>query len=538
MVGGFACLVALILWFDNAQGGMTGNGVYKAMEIHDWVVDPANAPLYPANYFFYPAYGYLCQLLDWLGVLPDDVRRQITILNAAAASLCLAIVYALVRSLTGDRLIALATALFHIACNDVLFLAIINEDIMSSYTIMFASMALAGVWFAPPTVARVIVVSCIFTVGWLFEWRLMFPTLPAIAAAFWFAEKTMLRRAGWLALFLAVMVSITAVTAFLTRDHLRSADTWGLLWTGKAVVSAWSGFSWIKAYFLADGVSAYLLGVRIAEMPQIPGWDLWRFTAIGCELALAVVALRVLWAARDDRRSWSLFAIFGGTLVAGQVFNLYSQPHDPQMQVNVMAWMTLAWALALVTARRRWGTRGVATMIGLSVLLLAHNVWSLAPTRGEDSKWAAAIARLGEKFDPRSTVFVIHDFDWASTYAAASWGNTAPEVDTLEPAPQDKPRFKRVGLVGGILQHHARSEADQVTALRWQIDHAFELGYGVAIVRLWDTDQSFLDLLSASIANQSLMHGMVDMLHRDFTATLVMDDPVLGKVYRLQKAAR
>ena len=114
------------------------------MELKPWVADPANAPLYPSNYLFYPVYGALCRLLDLLGVFAGDPRRQMTILNAVSASLCLGVVYLMVRALTGDRLIALLAALFHLACSFVLFLAITNEDIMPSYTLLFASMALAS----------------------------------------------------------------------------------------------------------------------------------------------------------------------------------------------------------------------------------------------------------------------------------------------------------------------------------------------------------------------------------------------------------
>ena len=76
-LGGAGLLIALILWFDNAQGGLTGNGVFKSLELKPWVVDPANAPLYPSNYLFYPIYGGLCRLLDLLGVFAGDPRRQI-----------------------------------------------------------------------------------------------------------------------------------------------------------------------------------------------------------------------------------------------------------------------------------------------------------------------------------------------------------------------------------------------------------------------------------------------------------------------------
>ena len=55
MLGGSALLIAIVLWFDNAQGGLTGNGVFKSLELKPWVSDPANAPLYPSNYLYLSA---------------------------------------------------------------------------------------------------------------------------------------------------------------------------------------------------------------------------------------------------------------------------------------------------------------------------------------------------------------------------------------------------------------------------------------------------------------------------------------------------
>ncbi len=52
VVGGGALLIAIVLWFDNAQGGLTGNGVFKSLELKPWVTDPGKAPLYPSNDLF------------------------------------------------------------------------------------------------------------------------------------------------------------------------------------------------------------------------------------------------------------------------------------------------------------------------------------------------------------------------------------------------------------------------------------------------------------------------------------------------------
>src|SRR5471032_1596904 len=246
-LGTCVLLVAVILWFDNAQGGLTGNGIFKSMEMKPWVADPRSAMLNASNYLYYPVYGALCRMLDGLGVFAGDPRRQMTILNALSASFCICVVYAMVRRLTGDRVHAFIASAFHVASSFVLFLAITNEDIMPSYTMLFASMALAAVWFARPTPLRIVIVSVIFSIGWLFEWRLMFPTLPAMLAALWLCAPSWRDRFVFVAVFLAGMLGTATVASLAGHGHSGAVGPIELIWTGKAVGSAWAGFSWLKA---------------------------------------------------------------------------------------------------------------------------------------------------------------------------------------------------------------------------------------------------------------------------------------------------
>jgi hypothetical protein len=535
VIGGSALLIVIVLWFDNAQGGLTGNGVFKSLELKPWVTDPANAPLYPANYLFYPLYGALCRLLDMLGVFAGDPRRQMTILNAVSCSLCLGVVYVLIRAVTGDRLVALLAALFHLASSFVMFLAIVNEDILPSYTVLFAAMALASVWLAHPTAARVVTVSTLFSIAWLMEWRLMFPTLPAMLAALWLCEGRPIRRLGWIALFLATMVATAAVVAWAWQGHDKAVGPFELIWTGKAVRSVWAGFTWPKVGYLWDGMVAYFLGAGIAAVPGIPGWDIWRYTATISMLAIAAVALPMLWRARHDPRARALTAIFGITFVAGEIFNLYSQPQDPQMQVNVMAWLTIAWALVLVAMRARHGAKGLGVLAGLTVTLIAYNVWSLAPLRGLDSKWRQAIERLEREADPVRTVYLMHDFDWAMVYGSLHWGIAEPGTETLGPAPQADPRFKWIGFTGQVLRHPDWSDERQVADLRRQLDRALALGYEVLVVRLWDMTLPELETATGMVADRARLEALRRLLHDDYVATLAFVDPVAGAVHRLQR---
>jgi hypothetical protein len=532
----FALLLGIIAWFDNAQGFLTGNGVFKTAELKPWISDPATAPLYPSNYLFYPVYGALCRLLDALGVMAGDPRRQLTILNAASASLAVCIVYRLASALTNSRPLALSTALFHLACSFVLMLAITNEDIMPSYTVTLAAMALAAVWFAEPTAARVLAVAVLFSLGWLGEWRLMFPALPGLLAALWLAPAPMAARLRWIGLLLAGIVATATVVALLWRGHNGAVGPFDLIWTGKAVHSAWAGFSWAKFGYLRDGVAAYLLGTALSWLP-VAGWDLWRYLSLVLIVALTAAAWSELWPRRREPRVRAAVAVFGVTFLAGEVFNLYSQPQDAQMQINVMPWLTLAWLYALQAAAARW-RRGVATMTALAAILLAHNVWSLTPLRGLDARWRLAFAELERRTDPSRTVFVVHDFDWVMPYGSLYWGIEEPGVDHLGPAPQAMPKFKWIGFIGQLLRHSDWPIERQAADLRQQIDRALALGYDVLLVRLGHIDLDQLERETGMVASPRQLAALRATLQHDYVAEPAFTDPVMGPFDRLRRATR
>ena len=72
--------------------------------------------------------------------------------------------------------------------------------------------------------------------------------------------------------------------------------------------SVWAGFTWPKVGYLWDGMVAYLLGAGVAAIPGIPGWDIWRYTSTVWMVAVAAVALPMLWRARHDPRARALGA--------------------------------------------------------------------------------------------------------------------------------------------------------------------------------------------------------------------------------------
>ena len=532
-LGACVLLVAVILWFDNAQGGLTGNGIFKSMEMKPWIVDPGSATLNASNYLYYPVYGALCRVLDWFGVYAGDPRRQMPILNALSASFCVCVVYAMARHLTGDRGLAFIASAFHVASSFVLFLAITNEDIMPSYTVLFASMALASVWFARPTPLRVVIVSVLFSVGWLFEWRLMFPTLPAMLAALWLCAPDWRGRIVAIAVFLTGMLATATAASLAGRGHSGAVGPVELIWTGKAVGSAWAGFSWLKALNTIDGTVAYLLGTGITNYPPFFGWDLWRVLGGLAIVSIGAVAMPMLWRRRHDKGVCAVAVVFGGTFVAGLVFNLYSQPQDPQMQINIMGWLTVGWMLVAIAAYGRWRARGLLSAAAAPLLLLAYNIWSLAPLRGLDGAWQRSVAHIGREAPPARSVFVINDFDWFMVYASLYWGQAEPGVTRLGPAPQDQPMFKWIGVGSDLLRHADWSVEQHTAGLQAQIDRALELGYDVLISQQWELDEAGLAATIGTLSNQSHAGALWRMLHARYRVDKAFEDPLGGRFYHL-----
>jgi hypothetical protein len=535
-ISSMAFLVTLILWLDNAQG-ITSNGVFKAVTIKRWVADAANTHLDPSNYLYYPFMGVLCRLLDLVDVFPGDPRRQLTIINAFSASLCLCVVYLFAHRLTGCRPVAWAAVAFHLSCAFFLNLAVINEDIMPSYTLMFASMALAGVWFFEPTKRRVAIVSIVFTLGWLFEWRLMFPTLPAMLLALALTPGGPLERLGRVVLFLAVMLGVAEIAILLWGpQNSNPGHVTGLLWTGKGVAEGWAGFSTVKLDLLWAGMTQYLAGGANAGDPSTLPFLLNRMlAATPCLLAIAALSLAILWRNRRFPEARILAAIFGVTFAAGEIMNFYSQPQDPQMQINVMAWLTVGWILILGVAVRWRSGLVLSTAFAISLALLAYNVSVLAEHRGEDAAWRGALERIDRQVDASRTIFLLHGFEQQVSEMYYNWDGDWDYFEKLKPAPAPKPKFKLLTLVEGPIHKPQATGPEIAEALRLQIERSMNLGYDVVANVVWTWNDTQFEASLAAIASADKAKALRQMLHENFVGLPIFTDPVAGPYFRLQR---
>jgi hypothetical protein len=529
-------LCSLISWLQNVHI-ITNNGMYKSIEAEPWIVDPAAARLDPSNYLYFPLYGVLVRGLDALGILKGVPWKQLAYLNALWASLATTVVYALLHRLTGSSRAAALAACFHLGCGFVLLLAVINEDIMPGYALVLSAMALAGLWFDRPTIGRVAIVGAVFTLGWLVEWRLIFPTLPALLLALAVSEGSWRPRLQRIAVLLLAIVATAGIVELLCEGHNGAVGLHDLLWTGKGVSTGWAGLSWDKAWMMLSGVGNYFLIVGgwvdplSAERAALP-----LVLSVVLQLAILAGCLVMLWPRRNEPRLRTIAIVFLGTLVAGQVFNLYSQPQDPQMQINVMPWLAVAWGL-LVAALLRHSPVLATMLVILSVLPLASNVGALGRFRGGDTRALAAIHALERQFPPESTVFVYWGFEPIATWQYALWSRTWDWDGkvAVAPAPSADPRFKWIALDAGAIRHPDWTPQQNADAIARDIDQALDRGYRVVISDVWTWTRSEFAGQLGALSAASRADAIFAVLHDRYDATAVFSDPMAGTYYELRR---
>jgi hypothetical protein len=519
-------LCGLIGWLQNVHI-ITGNGMYKSIQAEPWIADARNARLDPSNYLYFPLYGASARLLDVLGLWKGVPWKQFAYLNALWASLGVAAVYAFACSVSGSARVAALTSVFHLGCGFVLLLSVINEDIMPGYTLVLISMLLAGLWFAKPNYRRVAIVAVVFTFGWLIEWRLLFPTLPALVLALAIAEGQWRYRLIMIAVLFAYIIAVSGIVELSWEGHNGAVGLPDLLWTGKGIDSGWAGIGWGKAWMMLAGLGDYLFTFGAHIDPGSARQALLPLSiSVLLQVVVLVACLVMLWPRRDEPRIRAIATVFLGTFVAGEVLNFYAQPQDPQMQVNVMAWLTVAWMLLLATTVQR---RAFAVLAVLSLAPMVFNVASLARWRGGDADALRALAALEQQLPPDRTVFIYWGFEPIVTWQYAQWARSWD----WDGKPNDS-RFKWVALDAGAIRHPAWTPEQNAEALRRDLDAAFARGYRVVVSGVWGWSEAELRAALAGLSAADRASALHSMLHDNFEAKPVLDVASVGTYYELR----
>ncbi len=524
---------------------VTTNGLWKSLKVATFVEDPAGSAS-PSNLIYYPITGILTWLAPeaWFG--PFWLRMAY--LNALWAGIALACLWVIVRTLGGGRLTAAAAVLFQAGCGFFLALGITNEDIMGGYALMLASITCA-VWGLHRegrggTLATVLA-ALLFDLCWFWEWRLLFPIAPAFAVALVAGTAPPRLKVRRALLFVAVASSLLLSAAILANHfHERSVMRWvyGLLWTGKGVGTGWGGFAARKWAFLWIGMTQYWVGgVNIGQLEYLQlGANLLRSAAVlAAEIALGLFLL-ALGVRRWRDGAWRTFGFLaGGTFLGGQMMNLYSQPQDPQMQINPMFWLPVAWGFAiaaLVPRRARFSSVAGAAALAASAVWLPLNLfatngfWSL---RGGDSQMLTQVHALAEQGDLDRTLYIFNGFEGILSWIAVEVGWKYPP--TLEVSPQANPRFKGLFLLEQATEYSNLSGEESAALVAERLADAERRGFRIVVNEVWEWDEAkFVDSFS-TVSSPEKPRAIFRTLHGRYEGVPVFQIKGLGAFYRLQR---
>jgi hypothetical protein len=340
----------------------------------------------------------------------------------------------------------------------------------------------------------------------------------------------LLRRAALIASLIASIVVVAGVVQLWSERWPGAVGLHDILWTGKGVTTGWAGLSWDKAWMMLSGVGNYFLLVGGWVDPlsarRVAGSLI---VAVALQVAIFIAAVAVVWPRRAEPRLRAVAIVFLGTLGAGQVLNLYSQPQDPQMQINVMPWLTVAWALLLGALLPR--SRGVTVaLVIVSLLPLVWNVGQLARFRGGDALALKAMAALEQRFPPERTVFVYWGFEPITMWQYALWSRTWD----WDGKPSDA-KFKWIAIDAGAIRHPDWTAAENAEVLKRDIDQALDRGYRVVISDVWAWTEAELAGQLGGLSAAGRAPAIHRMLHDNYRAVPVYSDPMAGNYYELRR---
>jgi hypothetical protein len=324
--------------------------------------------------------------------------------------------------------------------------------------------------------------------------------------------------------------------ALACEGHNGAVGLHDMLWTGKAVASGWAGLGVDKAWMMLSGLGNYFLisdgfvdplSAKRAVAPLS--------LSVVLQLAILIASAILLWPRRHEPVMRAVAVVFLGTWVAGEVLNIYAQPQDPQMQLNVMPWLTVAWALLVSALRARPGTA-----LALAVLSFAPLVWNIAQLsrwRGGDTAFLAALAAIEQQLPPEKTVFVYWGFEPITVWQYALWSRTWDwdGKAKVEPAPSNDPRFKWIAITAGAIRHPHWTPEQHAAALKSDIDLALERGYRVAISDAWTLSVEELAGRLAALSAAGRAPAIHKMLHDSYEARRVFSEPTVGAYYELRR---
>src|SRR5204863_2496441 len=147
--------------------------------------------------------------------------------------------------------------------------------------------------------------------GWLMEWRLLFPLLPALVLALALSPVRPMQRLALIATRVVSIVAVAGLVQLWSERYTGAVGLHDLLWTGKGVTTGWAGLTWDKAWMMLSGVGNYFLIVGGWVDPLSAKRTAGPLIAsVLLQAIIFVAAVVVLWPRRREPRLRAVAIVF------------------------------------------------------------------------------------------------------------------------------------------------------------------------------------------------------------------------------------
>ena len=535
-------LVAVVE-LDNTNIGTT-NGLWKTPAVRGWEKGTGQR-VDSGEWLYLPLYGVLCRAIPdgWVsyGVHgPVVTFRKMALWNAVFGGVASAVVFLLAMGFLRSITASAVAALGHGCAAFVILNSINSEDILPAYTFfvlmtfcLFRHLENDGIGY----LAGAGFCCAMLT---LLHWTLMIPAVAGVVAVGLIVAVKDWRRAWMLPAFFVMFVIVLELFMLgfgpakpghweLSAPEVdsvwfqRIASIRQILYPTKAAPDGYLGFRWNKVVSASIGIGNYFLGGKnIADNraafadPNILGW-------MRISWAYAMVTLAALVWGVFRRGSTRLLAVFGLAVFAmGEIEHLYSQPQDPQSQIEPM----FATVLGVIVILEWIGQRRFLTLAlgGLFLLEGAYNARLMLESRGEDSRYMQQSNELAQAFPPGSWVIVSQGWE--------EWNGWV----YLETFNGNSPRYveRNIGLVNGFIQHRGATPEEAADLMARAIDEALARGDRVVANVVWTGSREDFAQSLATLASIDQARIYTDRLYGAFHAGRSWETAA-GKFVELQK---
>ena len=537
MIVGYALLLflalstgnlALVRWLDNTNLE-TSNGLWKMPEIRRWEKTGVGS-VDTGGLLYFPTYGCVARVLpdSWFryGTPPESVtHRKMAAVNALFGALASSVLFLIACRKTGNLLLSVAMASLHATTGFVLLNSVNSEDVIPAYALFVCMVACLSAFLEEGNIPWLVATSVFLSLLTFFHWTLLPPAAAALAVALFLAPSTLFA-ALWLPTLalgvMAVWIPIWLWIAHLVSPEAAQIGLIDVLFPKKAELTGWLGFGSNKLVYSLVGMSNYWIGAHnvtnYADYLGIAPFVFAMMFSLGALVLAIVMCLWTLGSARSPR-SQRAFAGFGLALfLSGELMHAYSQPQDPQSQIEPMFILFVALILASAAMVRTTKVRIRAvgiTLLVLAIVVGAYNITSFAQTRAADSVQINALRIFMAQFPRAETRIVSHAFE--------GW-NTWLYVFGFE-ADRESFAQESIMLASAFTLNYGISAAAAADLMTARIAGALDAGYRVYAGTLWTQDEeSFVGWMS-TVAERERASQFYRLLMARFSASNARETP-------------